>query len=407
MALAAASECVYVSELAPTRVRGRLVSLNELGITVGILFSYLINVAFAGDTLNGWRYMFGFSTLFSLLVLVCVIFLPKSPRFLLMNGKNNQAQSALYKVRLCASENEKQLILQEYQVMQTNAPNLGKKNSICSSLWNKSMLYPLTIASGLVILQQSTGEPNVLFYAQTILSAVGFHNEASATIGTVGLGVAKVVATIYGVMAVDKVGRRKLLLTGCALMLVAISSVSIIAFQFEIEGKQICTDNDTLQRNTGGNLTVTASSSVITIANDSALKWVALMLLILFVAAYSISFGPVTWIVLSEIFPRELRGRLFSFATSLNWAINLLISSTFLSFAQASGGLGWPFMLSAIFCSFSVVFVYFVVPETKDKSLEEITAVLNCNLRVKCHCRYCINLFSKADDTTQLIVDDV
>ena len=400
MALAAASECVYVSELAPQAIRGSLVSLNEFGITFGILFSYVINVAFASNMLNGWRYMFGLSTVIAVFVLICVTFLPKSPRYLLMSGEVAQAQTALFKVRLSATEHQKQLVLQEFDSMQSSA-SVTTKGSFFQ-LCNRLMVYPLTIAAGLVIFQQSSGEPNVLFYAKTILTAVGFHSDISATVGTVGLGVSKVVATVICLMIVDKLGRRRLLMAGCIIMFFTIFSVSIIAFQFEIEGEQICKDNDTVQFSSVQNQTASSSLPVSDALNVNSLKWFALTMLIVFVAAYSISFGPVTWIVLSEIFPRELRGRLFSFATLLNWGMNLLISSTFLGFAQSTDGLGWPFMFCAIFCIFATAFVYFIVPETKGKSLEDVTAVLNKGLQ--CKCSRCF--FTKTDDTALLIAEE-
>ena len=402
MALASSSECVYVSELAPQAIRGSLVSLNEVGITIGIMVSYLINLAFA-NKVDGWRYMFGLSTVVAGIVFVCILFLPRSPRYLLMKQKDDLALSALLSIRLQNTENQKRFVMQEFEVMQNNLNEVAK----CSKVCDRSLLYPIIIAAGLVILQQSTGEPNVLYYANSILVGMGFENES--VVGTVSLGVAKVLATFVCLLLVDKLGRRKFLLIGCFIMFLSIFSLSIMIFKHNIENKRICNDNIT-NISLGDIQNITTPSFSFTSSNHSVSKWLAVVLLIMFVAAYSISFGPVTWIVLSEIFPKELRGRLFSFAASLNWAVNLIISSTFLGFVEVSGGLGWPFMVNAMFGVCSLAFVYFVVPETKGKSLEEVNNTLKhgiaCNHQPcmgthKCFC------LANVSDTAPLIEESM
>ena len=397
MALASSSECVYVSELAPQAIRGTLVSLNEFGITIGILLSYLVNVAFANNMLNGWRYMFGLSTIGAVLVFFCILFLPESPRYLLMKGKTMSAKSALMSIRLHNNADQTDLIDKEFENMEKNAITAAS----CSALFSRNLFYPYVTAFGLVMLQQLSGEPNVLFYANTILTGVGFQNDIVASLGTVSLGIAKVVATILCLLLVDKYGRRKFLLIGCSVMFISILCVSAITFHFNIEGEDLCRESNVSSSNYD-NHTSTVIAPLVAATSTEASKWFALILLLVFIAAYSISFGPVTWIVLSEIFPRELRGRLFSLATSLNWTMNLIISATFLGFAESAGGLGWPFMTSAIFCVISIVFVYIIVPETKGKSLEEVTALMNRGIQCK-SCWY--SLFRRNESGTPLISD--
>lgn len=373
MALAAASECVYVSELAPQTIRGSLVSLNEFGITIGILGSYVISVVFASNMENGWRYMFGLSTVAASLVFVCVLFLPKSPRYLLLNSKVQLAKSSLYSVRVRKNVNQMALVEKEFEMMEKS---ITSENSEHSNVCNKALLYPVLIAVGLVVFQQLSGEPNVLVYANTILTSVGFNDDIVASLGAVGLGVAKVIATVLCLLFIDRLGRKKFLIGGCIVMAVCLFILSLIVFRYDFSNTNFCNNNSSLDLNK------TFSSSAASV-NDSVSKGFVVALLMLYVAAYSLSFGPVTWIILSEIFPRSLRGRLFSAATCFNWLINLLISSTFLDFAKVTGGLGWPFMINALVCILSVVFILLAVPETKGKTLEEIASLLKTGIRIK------------------------
>ena len=387
MALAAASECVYVSELAPKKIRGSLVSLNEFGITVGILGSYVINVAFASDEENGWRYMFGLSTAAACLVLVCVLFLPKSPRYLLINSKNQIAKSCLYSIRIHNTNREAFSVEEEFQLM---ARSITAENTISLNLCNRSLFYSVAISLALVLFQQLSGEPNILVYANTILESVGFHNDVVASLGAVGLGVSKVVATIFCLFFIDKFGRKKFLFSGCILMAVSLFALSLTIFHYDFDNKNLCKDNESYQESSIQLNVTSPFPTTVLFSKNSVSKWFVMIFLMLYVAAYSLSFGPVTWIILSEVFPRSLRGRLFSIATCFNWLINLLISSTFLDFVKLTEGLGWPFMINAFVCVISILFIFVVIPETKGKSLEEINVILSRGIQWKKQFLLCI-----------------
>ena len=403
MSLAAASECVYVSELAPANIRGSLVSLNEFGITIGILLSYFMNVAFSNDLFNGWRFMFGLSSIGAFVVIFLILYLPPSPRYLLMKGQADVAKQTLRATRIHQTEQEERMIDQEFSRLESqfaSAPALK-----CADLFGKRVRYPACIGALLVILQQSTGEPNVLFYANTILSNMGFRSDVAASLGAVGLGVAKVLATIVCFLLVDKWGRRTFLLAGSVGMAITIFGLALLMLNSNLENTAICTDdhpNNTVAFNTSS---LNAKSSDPT---SPPLRYFALILLMIFIAAYSMSFGPVSWIVLSEIFPMQLRGRLFSFTTSLNWASNLVVSSTFLGFMKQTGGLTWPFLVNSFLCFVSVIFIYFVVPETRGKTLEGISALWDNGLQYKeklcCCCKskndiHRTHLISASDST--------
>ena len=382
MSLSAASECVYVSEVAPAKIRGSLVSLNEFGITLGILLSYFIGLAFATNP-SGWRYMFGLSSIGGLVVCITILFLPRSPRFLLLNGKTVEAKDALTQVRT-RSESFRVSLEEEF----TSMRNLPVDTSGCFSFQqqcNRKLCFPVFIGIGLVVFQQTTGEPNVLFYASTILSQLGFHSDAAAGLAAVCLGLSKVVATVVCLLFVDRLGRKVFLLIGSMVMAFTILGVAIVSFVNEVQGVYMCSTPNASNVSLAGNITGSPINPGV-----PEIKWVALMLLMIFIAAYSCSFGPVSWIILSEIFPLNVRGRLFALVTCFNWAVNLAISASFLDFAKSSQGLAGPFVTSCVFCVAATVFIYLVIPETRGKRLEEISALLDKGLisfmRTQCRC---------------------
>lgn len=239
----------------------------------------------------------------------------------------------------------------------------------------KKLFYPLFVGMGLVFFQQSTGQPNILFYASKILIAMGFGSAEGADLGAISLGVSKVLATISCLTIVDKFKRKSFLMIGSISMLTILVFLVIVTFNTELDPDVVCSDNvtDVL------NITFSAlnSSSSTLQPENGTNRWLALILLILFIAAFSMSFGPLTWIILSEIFPTDVRGRLFALATSLNWIINLVISSTFLRFAKETRGLTGPFLLNCSMSILSVFFIYFYVPETKGKTLEEVNNIMD------------------------------
>jgi len=373
MSVSATAECIYISEIAPCAVRGSLISFNELGITVGILFSYVINLAFAHDVITGWRYMFGLSCLGALFVLIFIILLPQSPRFLIMQQRIDEARESLFQVRKLESMVVRNLVEDEFNSMISNSRIEINLISIRSK---KKLFYPLFVGMGLVFFQQSTGQPNILFYASKILIAMGFDSAESADLGAISLGVSKVIATVICLTIVDKFKRKSFLMVGSISMLIILLSLVMVTFNSELDPGVVCSDNATDIMN----ISLTSSNS--SLSDDSypengTNKWMALIFLILFIAAFSMSFGPLTWIILSEIFPTDMRGRLFALATSLNWIINLILSATFLRFAKETRGLTGPFLLNCSMSIISVFFVYLCVPETKGKTLEEVNNIMD------------------------------
>ncbi|XP_072046510.1 solute carrier family 2, facilitated glucose transporter member 10-like [Amphiura filiformis] len=221
VSLSAIGECIYISEISPVKRRGQLVSLNEFGITLGLLMAYLVNYIFI-STPHGWRYMFGLAAIPAGIQGIGMIFLPPSPRFLVQKGRDNQAHAVLQRLRGTSNVE-------------------GELNNIRSSLMSEqvysvfdllrsadNMRGRMMIGVGLVFFQQFTGQVSVLYYAPSVFQALGFESNTSATLATVGLGIVKVLATIGSLLSVDRVGRRSLLLLGATCMMLVTFALGMV-----------------------------------------------------------------------------------------------------------------------------------------------------------------------------------
>ncbi|XP_007185410.2 solute carrier family 2, facilitated glucose transporter member 10 [Balaenoptera acutorostrata] len=389
--------CIYVSELVGPRQRGVLVSLYEAGITVGILLSYALNYALAG-ALWGWRHMFGWATAPALLQSLSLLLLPPGT-----------ADAAAHRDLIPLQGGEATKL------------DLGRPRYSFLDLFRTrdNMRGRTTVGLGLVLFQQLTGQPNVLCYASTIFHSVGFRGASSAVLASVGLGAVKVAATLTAMGLVDRAGRRALLLAGCALMALSVSGIGLVSFAVPMDsgpsclampnatrlsglpgdsglprglapplrpmtdqspGRPVLSTSEKTKPHPGAGDPTTLPLPALSIApaappspapEHALLHWTALVCMMLFVSAFSFGFGPVTWLVLSEIYPVEIRGRAFAFCNSFNWAANFFISLSFLDLIGAIG-LSWTFLLYGLTAVFGLGFIYFFVPETKGQSLTEI-----------------------------------
>lgn len=408
VSLSATGECIYISEIAPPKKRGQLVSLNELGITLGLLLAYLVNYLFINVT-EGWRYMFGLSAIPAAIQGVGMFFLPKSPRFLALTGKDAEAEEVLLKLR----DGRKMQVHRELEKIKSSLSNEKEHSGLGLLSSSDNMRGRMFIGAGLVFFQQCTGQPNVLYYAPTIFEGIGFESDSAATLATVGLGCVKVVMTVITLCCVDKWGRRRFLLTGATLMGVSLLLLGIISHlndhvygsnpcQESVQCTQAATDltnNFTIPYSTTPQVFIANESYTLSEADwlsyymdnytatppeephvhihGSTLgKIAAFTSLMLYVAAFGFSFGPVSWLILSEIFPASVRGRAISLATVLNWGTNLVVSLTFLDIIE-NIGVSWTFVMFSVVCAVSVIFIFFAVPETRGKSLEQISKELN------------------------------
>ncbi|WP_129114554.1 sugar porter family MFS transporter [Halegenticoccus tardaugens] len=321
---------LYISEISPPKIRGSLVSLNQLAVTTGILASYFVNYAFA-DT-GQWRWMLGAGMLPALVLLVGMLFMPESPRWLIDKGREADAKEVLSRTR---SESRIRAELREIkETKEIEAEGL-------SELIEPWVRPALIVGIGLAAFQQVTGINTVIYYAPTIFESTGFGNSASI-LATVGVGVVNVVMTVVAVLLMDRVGRRPLLLVGLGGMILTLVGLGAAFFLPGLSG---------------------------------VVGWAALGSLMLYVAFFAIGLGPVFWLLISEIYPLKVRGSAMGVVTVVNWVANLLVAQTFLQLVGAIGEHG-TFWLYAALSVAALVFTYFLVPETKGRSLEEIEADL-------------------------------
>ena len=386
VSLSAMAECLYISEISSPNNRGLLVSLNELGITIGFLLAYIVNYIFM-ETEGGWRYMFGLSSVLSIVQLLLLLLLPRTPHFLVMKGRDAEAVSVLRRIR--GSE----LGLRQ-EVADIRSSMTEASQASCSGLFGSehNMRGRLVIALGLVILQQMTGQPNILYYATDVFEAVGFCGETLASLAAVGLGLVKVAATVVSLCLVDRVGRRTLLLAGVAMMATSLLCLTVFAgYQHHISGDmvehEVCShlDNTTTQHTSvflRHNATHEGQPQCEDNPLPSGVRYLAFIAIVTFVAAYSLSFGPVTWILLSELFPLGFKGQAMSLGQAVNWTSNVFVSVTFLDAVRV---LTLPsiFFFYFFMAIISLIFIYFCVPETRNKTLEEISRDLKKGVRIR------------------------
>ena len=321
---------LYIAEVSPPRIRGRLVSLNQLAIVSGMLLVYFVNlmVQRLGDQAwnvdHGWRWMFGSEALPASLFLLLLYAVPESPRWLAKQGRSREALSVLALVSPGPQAGAELARIEQA---------LAQESASFGQLFHGGMRMALVIGVVLAVFQQVTGINAILYYAPTIFQAAGAAGDA-AFVQTVSVGAVNLVFTFVAIWLVDKAGRKALLLAGTALQCTALFLVG--AFYYA------------------------GSQSV----------WVLVCILI-YVAAFAMAMGPVVWVILSEIFPTRIRGLAMSVATLVLWTSCFAVSQTFPILVEHLGS-AWTFWLYAALSAASFVFTLRVVPETKGRSLEEI-----------------------------------
>jgi sugar porter (SP) family MFS transporter len=320
---------LYISEIAPTAIRGKLVSINQVALTSGIVISYLVDYAFAPS--QGWRWMFALAILPAAAFGIGLFFIPDSPRWLAGRGHMDAARAVLQKIR-GPGEIDSEMKDIEGSLSQQKAGWA----ELCSKLLRSAML----VGIGLAIAQQVTGINTVIYYAPTIFKFAGLSSSSSAILASVGVGIVNVLLTVVAMQWIDRVGRRPLLLislAGMALSLFVLGGAFLLP-QFK-----------------------------------GALGWIAVGSLMSYVGFFAFGLGPVFWLILSEIYPLRIRGRAMSVGTAFNWLSNLIVALTFLTLTTAIGKSGAFFLFGAITVG-AWFFAWFLVPETKGKSLEQIEA---------------------------------
>jgi sugar porter (SP) family MFS transporter len=320
---------LYISEIAPVAIRGKLVSLNQVALTSGIVISYLIDYAFAGA--GAWRWMFAMAVVPAAAFAIGLLFIPESPRWLVGRGMADKARAVLERIRAPGQ------VEAEFTQIQESAQQ-QKANWV--ELLSPVLRPAMVVGVGLAVAQQITGINTVIYYAPTIFKFAGLSSASVAILASVGVGVVNVILTVVAMQLIDRVGRRPLLLVSLAGM-----SLGLIVLGLAFKLPQL----------------------------SGSLGWIAVTSLMLYVGSFAVGLGPVFWLILSEIYPLRIRGRAMSVGTVANWGANLIVALSFLTLTQVMGKSA-TFWLYGIVSIGAWLFAFFLVPETKGKTLEQIEA---------------------------------
>jgi MFS transporter, SP family, galactose:H+ symporter len=342
---------LYIAEIAPTKSRGALVSSFQLMITIGIVVSYLSDHAFANDAdPYSWRWMFYVGIFPAIILFVGMLFLPETPRFLIGKGKEEQGRKVLKKVE------EPQLVEEAISKIKADIVRDKESGFKWTEIFKPWLRTSLIIAIGIMFVQQFVGINTVIYYAPTIFIIAGFTGAKAAIAATIIVGIVNVLSTVLSMTLIDKIGRRKLYffgLIGMALALVALGTFFLL--------------KDSL---------------------GSSLKYISVGTMLIYIFFFAISLGPLGWLIISEVFPLNVRGLGMSIGSLSNWLFNAIVTFTFLKLAwlfttpgmeiiKAGTGETDPnpagaFFVYAAVAVLGIIWGYKYIPETKGISLEKI-----------------------------------
>ena len=340
---------LYIAEISPAKVRGMLVSMFQLMVTIGVLVSYLSDLYFADEgDMSCWRPMFYVGVIPACILLVGMIFMPETPRWLMSKGRHSESIRILKRI-----EGEEQA-KDSFQQMQEEIKRSETEKSGWKELLQPWLRTPLIICIGIMFFQQFVGINTVIYYSPKIFLMAGFDGTVAAIWASVGVGVVNVIFTVVSVYFVDRLGRRKLYFIGLSGIVVSLL-IRGLCFVFVNQ------------------------------LGDSV-KWVAILLIFCYVAFFAISIGPLGWLIISEIFPLKLRGLGASLGSLSVWLFNSIVSFTFFKIVKAltipgkeiildGENLGNPagaFWFYGGVAFLALIWGYFYVPETKGVSLEQI-----------------------------------
>ena len=330
---------MYIAEIAPAKIRGKLVSFNQFAIIFGMLVIYFVNyfISKQGDEqwliTDGWRLMFLSGAIPAGIFILLLFFVPETPRFLVLNGQEDKALKVLNKI---AGEKQANIILEEIKgtLHESNAP------------WMSYGFLVIFIGIMISVFQQFVGINVVLYYAGNIFRNMGASTDSSL-LQTIIVGFVNLAFTIVAILTVDKFGRKPLMIIGSLGMAVSMILLGLTFFMGQ----------------TGGMLTPLQG-------------YAALAFMLLYTAAFAMSWGPVAWVLLSEIFPNSIRAAM-SIAVAAQWIANWIVSLTFPMmndnvWLTNQFNHGFSYWIYGIMGILSAIFVWKMVPETKGKTLEEM-----------------------------------
>ena len=315
---------MYIAEISPAKIRGRLVALNQLAIVVGILLSYFSNWVLVDTGINNWRYMLVAEILPAITFLVGLFFIPESPRWLTKEGLEKEALDVLNVVAGAANADHE---LQEVK------KSLAEKRTSLKELLHPSLRRVLIVGILFSLFAHITGIDTIIYYGPIIFLESGFKTD-SALLASVMIGITNLIFTFVGMAMVDKAGRKFLLLVGLAGMGISMTLVGL------------CMQSDMISA-----------------------KW-TLLWIMTYIASFAMSIGVVIWVYLSEIYPTRVRGQALSVATMVLWLGNVILTQLFPVMMERFGG--GTFYIFSFICLLAFIFTWTMVKETKGVSLEEI-----------------------------------
>ena len=397
---------LFISEMSPPEMRGRLVSLNQLNIVLGISIAFFTNflilrlgsseaswVESLGIKQHNWRWMLGLEALPAIIYFVSLFFVPRSPRWLMMKSRNEEAMAILKR-----ANDEKAAAIEFENIKQSFLSGSRKKKIPLSELFKPALKLVLIIGVGVSILQQITGINAVFFYAPMIFEQSGIGTDAAFS-QAILVGLTNLVFTVVAILFIDRLGRKPLLgigLAGIAVFMFVLAagfssatytlsgdSIAQMSEQvdkealYSIQDQQFDSDVK-FKRKLGEILEPSVlkeyESELIAAAIDNN-PLLILIGILGFVAAFAVSLGPVMWVLFSELFPNWIRGLAISFVGFINSAVSFSVQLVF-PWELSTLGTAGTFLIYGIFGAIGLVFVLIMVPETKGKSLEELEKIL-------------------------------
>ena len=397
---------MYIAEIAPPKLRGRMVSFNQLNIVIGISVAFFTNYlilqlgksdaswakSMMFETYN-WRWMLGLEALPAILYFFFLFIVPESPRWLAMKGFEERALDIMTKM-----SNKEQAIGEYKEIKESIAGSKKREKVPIAELFKPAMKLVLTIGIVIAILQQITGINAVFFYAPMIFKQTGIGTDASF-VQAIIVGLTNLIFTVVAILFVDRLGRKPLLTFGVSGIVICmfLLAYSFNTATYELSAESVVnlseiTDLSSIERLQGQTFSsdIAFKDALIQVLGDNAANehqgeiiaqaisinpWLVLIGIIGFVASFAVSLGPVMWILFSELFPNRLRGLAISLAGFVNSGISFTVQLMFPWELSSIGNAG-TFLIYGVFGLAGLLFILIYLPETKGKSLEELEKIL-------------------------------
>jgi SP family galactose:H+ symporter-like MFS transporter len=332
--IASFSVPLYISEISPTRNRGALVSLNQLRITIGILISYISDYLIADDmNLESWRWMFLVGFIPALILFIGMFFLPRTPRWLISKGYDEEGLDVLRKVE------DPDLVDETFNKMKEEIQLNARSKVSWSEIFKPWLRTALFIGIGIMFFQQFTGINTIIYYSPVIFKMAGFVSNTESILPAVIVGAVNVTFTFVAIALLDKVGRRPIFFVGLGGMIIALGALGLSFFFQDALGDSI---------------------KIFTVTS-----------MLVYIMFFAVSLGPLGWLIISEIYPLRNRGVGMSIGSLSNWLFNGVVAFTFLKLVNALSPAG-AFWLYAALGIVGIIWGYYYLPETKGHTLEKI-----------------------------------